>query len=362
MLCLESGYEIGSKPTKCPEIHLNLWESGNEVLLDIGLMLDASYAASKIELLFPWPNNIGNVEGLLNRIATPVAVAGIFNESWSIIQNQKTVGAVVSESVGNAPIFSMVEASLKTEIYADNAHIVSIDIDALKKSASALDTKSPRIYTRFRVRNVPKSFYCVGIGQRDKGLVSSWQSTEIIDFRLNVRRGAPPALESPERRFMAFSKVHLFLMRDRGYDLVFEDAYFKSCRSLEDEVFWAEYSTDTLREPKITQKRALANIKSSLGYQWSKKQTRTQDNVDFVNEFSILARFKKTEVSIWQFLIIALLLGALGNALWDGIKWAKDGVVSASCERIAKNREATNNAGCSFFCENLSTDLNNRQR
>jgi hypothetical protein len=200
-----------------------------------------------------------------------------------------------------------------------SAHVLSLDIAQLRTKSNGLSSSSPKLYVRFRIRSVPKSFYCVGIAQRDRWWVSSSQRTEIIDFRLNVRRGVPADLERSIGPFVDFSKVHLFLMKSREQDIVFEDTLFKSCRSLEDEEFWAGYSSDGTEADK---RNSLLNVKQSLGYQWSKKGG--PDNKAPVKEFGILARFKKVEFGIGKFLVWVLILGALGNALWDGIKFGYD--------------------------------------
>lgn len=150
--------------------------------------------------------------------------------------------------------------------------------------------------------------------------MSSWQRTEIIDFRLNVRRGVPLGLEHSIGRFVQFAKVHLFLMKSRNQDIVFEDTLFKACRSLEDEKFWADYSLPKVADSRA-RKKNLAHVKKSLGYQWTKVSVATAGGtITPVKEYGILARYKDVRFGILKFVLIALVVGALGNALWDAVK------------------------------------------
>lgn len=306
-----------------PELHLNIWEKGSEVHLDIGLLLDKNDPSASLELFFPWKlisaegQKTPDIEDLAKRISTQDAIPAVFNESWSVTSHANSSGYVISEPTNKKELFTVIDSStvLRAKEHGDKAHVVSINVRDLLIKSSSLSEQAPKVYIRFRVKSVPKDFYCVGIVQKDRWWLSSWQKTEIIDFRLNVRRGVPADLEQSVGSFVEFSKVHLFLMRSRDQDIIFEDTLFKSCRSLEDEEFWAEYSSNGSIEDK---KRSLENVKQSIGYQWSKK--RGQEINATVKEFGILARFKKVEFGIGKFLIWALVLGALGNAMWDGTK------------------------------------------
>lgn len=333
LLCFSTGDMLTGKEYIRPELHLNIWEKGESVHLDIGLMLDLDDPSATVELYFPWPlvgtegNSPEDIEDLAKRITAQDAIPAVFNESWSVTIPAKNSGYLITEPNTNALLFTIVDVggAVSAKKHQDTAHALSINVKKLKEKAISLSPQTPKLYVRFRVRSVPKSFYCVGIDQKDSGWVSSWQRTEIIDFRLNVRRGVPSNLERSIGPFIEFSKVHLFLMKSRNQDIVFEDTLFKSCRSLEDEEFWAGYASNGTDADK---RKSLLNVKQSIGYQWSKKANR--DGGLFVKEFGILARFKKVEFGIGKFLIFALILGALGNALWDGVKLGYDKIYPTS--------------------------------
>ncbi len=331
LLCFENGVKPTSTPTIQPELHLNLWEHGDNVSLDIGLMLDVNHPSNSISLYFPWAEKKNNFDDLQELISNPAAMPAIFNESWSITTKSVQSGAIVSDSTTTSKVLFVIvpttskhatSNALISSIYDAFSHSLTLDILKLAAKAKTLSPTAEKMYVRFRVNHVPKNFYAVGIDPADKSFISSWQSTEIIDFRLNVRRGVPSNFVPNLGTFLNFSKVHLFLMRSKEHDLVFEDTLFKACRSLEDEEFWAGYSLNTTpskdREISLAKKR----IKNSLGYQWTKKIKIIGGNqVELVSEFSILARFKKIKFNITIFFLVALLLGALGNGVWDLVKF-----------------------------------------
>lgn len=306
-----------------PEIHLNIWErkskkgAVDEAFLDIGLMLDINDPTSSIELIFPWKVDLSAVEDLFAIISKPEAIPAIFNESWAIT----VIGsdAVVHDPNKISESFAIVSA---LGIFTASQHgvhdAISINVSKLiskaKTAAQAVGSSVEKAYLRIRVHDIRRDFYCVGAGEhRDDWWMPSWQHTEDIDFRLNVRRGAPPGLERAIGRFLEFSKVHLFLMRSRDKDIVFQDKLFKASRSLEDENFWAAYSLG--RSGVVADN--LARVQKSLGYQWKKTANATDGPV---KEFGTLARFKMVEFGIGKFLLFALLLGAAGNVLWDTVK------------------------------------------
>jgi len=323
MLCLASHvknqHAIGNPPL--PHLHLNLWEPiDGQVFLDVGLLISRLFRFRYIHFYFPW-RSVDDWVDLTSRISSAADIAVVFNENWSVNQVAGSSSVTVQNPVTKEALFQVISPKNHLKVDENNAssHRLTLDLETLAASGNAQPDK---MYVRFRVRGVPKHFYAGDLTQGDRRLVSSWTKNEFIDFRLNVRRGAPPNLETGARRFVSFSKVHLFLMRHRSHELVFQDSAFKSCRSLEDESFWARYShpkDDPGGDDLVRAKRYVAN---SLGYQWTKKESEKGSPV---HEFGILARYKHLEVSVLTFVFAAVVIGAMGNALWSAIVavWCK---------------------------------------
>ncbi|MEC5407310.1 hypothetical protein VOM14_17335 [Paraburkholderia sp. MPAMCS5] len=333
LLCFARGGQPPSSPVAAhsqsastlPELHLNIWErdpdrrsKNPDSFLDIGLMLDLGEPADSIELVFPQKLPAASIVDLSPTLAYVQAIPAIFNESWAIVH----VGSQGSDSVVYDPTnvgrsFAVVSINgAITETRHAGHEALSISVSELVARANAVAQSAgreiERVYVRFRLLEFKKQYYCVGAGERTNDWWQpSWQRTEDIDFRLNVRRGAPPRLESQIGRFLEFSKVHLFLMRSRDKDIVFQDKLFKASRSLEDEDFWAQY---LIFGTKLSRETSLKRVQSSLGYHWKAAGSEP------VEEFGTLARFKIVEFGIGKFMAVALIVGAMGNMLWDGVK------------------------------------------
>ncbi len=333
LLCFAKGggsapNPVNGLPTTLPEIHLNIWErepdkkspKAEGSSLDIGLMIDVHDQTQSIELIFPTKILLADIEDLSVAVSAPSAVPIIFNESWAVNSfGTHSTDSVVHDPRNSSMAFAIVSTSGSLKEDAHLGHdALSINVPALiakgQAVAASLGQTIGRVYVRFRVLNISRQFYCVGTANHNESWwMPLWQRTEDIDFRLNVRRGAPVGLENKIGRFVEFSKVHLFLMRSRDKDIVFQDKLFNASRSLEDETFWAQYSLIGLQNTSLETSRK--RVQNSLGYHWKSKAGTVP-----ITEFATLARFKIVEFGIGKFLLVALLLGATGNALWDGAK------------------------------------------
>lgn len=318
-----------ASPAILPELHLNLWERGDApwsftAFLDIGLMIDVNDTAQTFEFALPWEVKKDDLEDLSLKVLEQNAVPAIFNEIWSSTVSNGRAGCV---TISNSESFTVVEPNSDLLVHeynpGTNNRLVTIrlKIPGLVNKSKSTFPAAQRLYVRFRIKNVPHSFYQVDISPKDRILLSSWQNTEIIDFRMNVRRGVPLSFDTNlGGEFAEFSKVHLFLMKSRDRDIVFEDKLFRACRSLEDEHFWAGYSLSG-KWANLLSFWSRHHVKNSLGYQWTKTAHKdSAGGVVPVREFSTLARFKKVRFGLLSFIIAALFVGAGGNAIWEGGK------------------------------------------
>lgn len=311
-----------------PELHINLWERDTskwyerariEAFIDIGLMLDVNEVSSSFEILVPWQTKNEDIVDLSSQITGLDAIHAIFNESWTITNGKG--GWIVEDLSGSTTPFAIVAAmpgtAIKHSDYPNPDGIrygVTIEVQSLiqqaKQAAATTHLKTiEKFYVRFRLRNADRGAYCVGVSDNTNWSGPSWQRTDVIDFRVNVRRGATANIEHiVNGSFMDFAKIQLFMMRDRNQDITYQDKFFKACRSLEDEEFWASYSLNA----NDSLDKVRRNVKRSMGYQW-----KYDGEGKPVREFGIAARFKVVEFGIGKYIFFALILGAFGSAVWD---------------------------------------------
>ena len=140
-------------------------------------------------------------------------------------------------------------------------------------------------------------------------------------FRINVRRGVPDEILSSNEilRFPQFKKIHFFLTIDRTQICEFESQNFIGCRSLIDEAIWNEY----LHGP--TNNAPSDGMKGYLGYQWTASALATSNPSSSagVKDLVVLGRFSTHRSSVraaMRFVILGLIFGMIGNALWDIFK------------------------------------------
>ena len=333
--------QTGAATPALPELHLNVWEQNPgkgsknpDSFLDIGLMLDVQDQTASIELVFPRKMPVKSVVDLSTVVTQAQAIPAIFNESWAVVH----MGANGADAVVYDPTStnkSCAVVSIKgaiTETQHGGIDALSISVSNLMAKANAVAQSTQRaierVYVRFRLLEFKREYYSVGAGERTSSWWQpSWQKTEDIDFRVNVRRGAPPGLETQVGRFLEFSKIHLFLMRSRDKDIVFQDKLFKASRSLEDEDFWAQYS---ISGTQLSLQESHKRVQHSLGYHW-----KAAAGSGPVKEFGTLARFKVVEFGVGKFVAVALIVGAMGNMLWDGVKVVYNQLVSHGDQPVA---------------------------
>jgi hypothetical protein len=300
------------------ELHANLWELDNKSHLDIGLMLHQYVENRKIVIQVPFEltkDNICDLGGALR--GQPDLISAVFNEDFTTTTDQSHPHITCSKGTEKFSIIKLSVSSLKVELEANieqGAVVSTITITPPTDSP-----KMGKIYLRIRLLNIPKHFYSNQLSQIDRLVLSSWKRTQLVDFRINAKRGVPESILSQlNYKWICFSKIHLFLMKHKSHHQTFHDSNFKGCRSLEDEGMWASY----LQITTITGERVIKdspNVRDLLAYQWTKKQER--DGAP-ISDLSIMGRFSadiSNNIQVLIFCGFIVVLGALGSGLWNCI-------------------------------------------
>lgn len=323
--CLYVLKDKTKKLEKYPDLHINIWEASSNKrsdhskfpFLDIGLMIhqDTYKEVESIFFVFPGEITRKNIEDLSSLLNKNEAINAIFNEVACV--TDKNSNFIVKDMIkkdNNFLIMNLNEENLIVSQNKSNGKTetrIELKIEHLIKSKEQIckeDGDISKIYVRFRIKSISSNIYKLEFQPKDNFLQSSWKKEQIIDFRFNVKRGLSLDIigGNNDLHMMKFNKIHLFLMKKINDEIKFEDKNFKSCRSLENEFFWNNYI-------KIKDKKSKneSYISSCLGYQWSAKK----ENGDWIEEFSVLARFQKTEFTIIRYLFLTLLAGMSGGLI-----------------------------------------------
>ena len=311
-----------------PELHLNIWESEsgfhNDCYLDIGLMISTKNNVDKFTLILPWKVAQKDIVDLSDELTGNIELQAVFNDSYSFTNRIHDGGHIARHMFNPKKFFNIIASSnnyIKKSGSGEFSHF-DIDINKLKETSSKIDEKSrdpsSQMYVRFRILKMPEDFYCRITAPKDSWFRSSITTSQIIDVRVNVRRDVPVNLLSKlsllDMKFISFKKIHLFLMKPQEDSLVFNDSYFKACRSLENVQYWEKYST-----------RKSKSIERNLGYQWTYKCNNPEND----DGWTVLARFQRIKLTIKRYFIFFMIAGVVGGVFgnmiytnWDAI-WDK---------------------------------------
>jgi hypothetical protein len=314
------------------QLHVNLWEIEGQTVIDLGIMITAWQNIDALQVDLPWVASVTDITDLGARLNSEKTIAAIFNEivhyDGSADLNYADISFRPSEQVGfnasndrNYGHFRLLRLSSKaysvSRLYPHASSQVRVTLPS-----DFGDTERPkRLYVRFRITNVPSDLYSDNFRQKDRNLLSSSQETRVIDFRINVRRGVPDEILNGDGTvwYPRFGKIHFFLTIDREQICDFESNNFIGCRSLFDEEIWNEYISPTGARRSIS-------VNRYLGYQWSATGKITTENgsgakiFEPVKDLVILGRFSRHHASpagIIVFILLGLMFGLLGNAIWD---------------------------------------------
>lgn len=310
------------------ELHVNLWEIGNDSsppFMDIGVMIHDHKLVEEVVIDLPWEVDRKDIVDLGVKLNSEKSVAAIFNEVVhydSLAEGNFTNISFRRNGKDKKPfcLFRLNPKSFEVEpITLGDDSVCSRVLIKLPKYNVNAPVKDQRksAYIRFRIKKIPTAVYTDRFKQIDKALISSIIDTRIIDFRINVLRGVPEELmhSNDNLTFPSNLKIiHCFLTTIRDEECVSVSKYYNGYRSLVDEDIWNEY----IKFDNSTITKNEKTINNHLGYQWTAKA----DKDEFIKDLIVLGRFSKKTSNIWsifRFVVVVILLGAMGSGIWETV-------------------------------------------
>lgn len=148
----------------------------------------------------------------------------------------------------------------------------------------------------------------------DSFMLTTEESVEIIDFRVNEIRNTPKKVNSLLKSGDVLTKVHFFLIREVKSEYVMSDTKYHRSRLLEGDL-WQGYLQSQHVKP-------IKNVSKMLIFHWkSSKEELINDK--YLENFSAFAKFRHTRHSFWiivRSIIIVLFFSIVANGLYDVIK------------------------------------------
>ncbi|MFT1057593.1 hypothetical protein [Enterobacter hormaechei] len=188
-----------------------------------------------------------------------------------------------------------------------------------------IDSADQDGYFRFRIILNPLSKKALSTYYipSDTFMLTTEESMEIIDFRVNEIRNTPKNVNSLLKSGDVLKKVHFFLIREVKSEYVMSDTKYHRSRLLEGDL-WQAYLQSQFVKP-------IKNVSKMLIFHW---KTSKDDLIDahYLENFSAFAKFRHTRHSAWIILrsiLILLLFSIFANWLYDLLK------ESSICKQLA---------------------------
>jgi len=144
----------------------------------------------------------------------------------------------------------------------------------------------------------------------DSFMLTTEESMEIIDFRVNEIRNTPVNVNSLQTFRSVLKKVHFFIIRDVKSEYVMSDKSYQRSRLLEGEL-WKKYLQSHHIKP-------IRDVPKMLIFHW-----KSDDSSKPLENFSAFAKFRHTRRSLWIILrsiAIGLIFSIFANWLYDLFK------------------------------------------
>ncbi|MEO4186509.1 hypothetical protein ABH305_11675 [Acinetobacter pittii] len=306
-------------PKNCVELHINYWsiESKEKFhYLDIGVKLTLNNDnLESINFFFPFDLEI---KDYMNNLGETICSRDellelIFNEKLRSTTEGPNYKDVIFEGDQKDSLriykeLDIVNGEDTVELISNNDGTTRIVFS--KKLIKSFDDglSNKHHYFRFRLRLNPENVKKLSqnYDPQDRLVLSRFEKTEIIDFRLNELRDLPGSVCNILNNDYTLKQIHFFLIRDIHDELKLAHADYKRCRLLEKEV-WKEYL--------IFSKKDLLLPSQMLIYHFceGKKKEGVYLHIERFNAFAKFARVKVTIRSLVVFIFSVVLLGAIGS-------------------------------------------------
>ncbi|WP_219952292.1 hypothetical protein [Dickeya zeae] len=143
----------------------------------------------------------------------------------------------------------------------------------------------------------------------DSFMLTTEESMEIIDFRVNEVRNTPKNVNSMLKSGNNLKKVHFFIIREVKSEYVMSGTNYARSRLLEGDM-WQKYLQSQHIKP-------IENVPKMLIFHW-----KSPKEEGYLENFSAFAKFRHTRHSAWIILrsiAIGLAFGIVANWLYDNV-------------------------------------------
>ena len=298
--------------------HINLWnirdkKKKSNPFIDFGISIKGYKKVDNFTILFPFLFYECEVIDLYNSVKNAEVARLIFNEVGCEIESVDEYSIIKIDGMDSQLLLPMKNNDQFREIVQKQTidqkyDILKFDFTKIKKDERL--QKLDNVYIRFRIKckGIKDALFCP-VDKPNWFLESGFVKTQIVDIKINRERNLPHDY-CKERRlnndvFSQLEKIHLLIMCNSNDNVESISNFHSDCRKLE-ENGWNAYLGNDYDTSNI------------LAYHWKEK-----DEKNGIKDYSRLIRITSAStniVIIGIYIISVVMLGALGNLLFDIIK------------------------------------------
>jgi hypothetical protein len=334
--------KVGQNSPKL-DVHFNYWHIKSQKniknnisdFFDIGVMAHSFSCLVDISIYLPLHLESGTVEDLGPLFSNPTTASGIFNESLSAT---KPANGVYITLQNGATTFARVHVFGKDQKNKINSEELTITAEgsgtllvitraAIVNASIDLDDRSPIYFRiRFKVPQVDGTPFSRTIVPLDSWLLSSYENTEFLDFRLNEVRNLPQSITQKMKKLGGVPIVRIDCLVVVGESADVSGGVESNKKRLLESELWQEY---------INSAGPFLLSDGMVIHHWKKV---SPDQTICIGDFSAFIKLKLRRAGrslVWRYLAVVALIGCLGSLL-ASVVWTEFDI-----EKKLKGKPAT---------------------
>lgn len=317
----------GSAGAPRPEVrvHVNLWRDLDHRFnfLDIGLQIGSVDDLGRLYLYFPVDIRTNPITDLSRVMKDESTLKAVFNNVAEVVREEDSFFVIsLSDDPDQLTIHHI---DVSTDLTIEPVNVPGHPPGATLTFTSSLCKRLRKAggtqqYVRLRIHlgGAARNLFTTEDRAPGMGLALSQDVVETTEFRLNERRSYPPDIfRRASAGRIVLRSVHYFLIRSKRFQLGSQHQNFRKLRHLEADI-WKGYLAYGRASTRASEKQA----REMIIYQWRDAAQAPAELDDFIAH----ASFRALRHQVSLFIVAALVIGGIGNALLNVVLDVIDGI------------------------------------
>jgi hypothetical protein len=305
-------------------VHVNLWRDLDKQFnfLDIGLQLQSVDDLGRLYLYFPVDLRANSVTDLSRVMKDESTLKAVFNNVAEVVREEDDFFVIsladdpdtlAIHHVDVANDLTLEPVNVPGQPSGTTLTIKSALCKRLRKAVGVQQYVRLRIHLGGKARNL----FTTEERAPGMGLALAQDVVETTEFRLNERRSFPPDIfRRANAGRINLRSVHYFLIRDKRFQLGNQHQNFRKLRHLEADI-WKGYLAYGRTSTRASERQA----REMIIYQWRD----ISNDPNGLDDFTAHASFRALRHQVSLFIVAALVIGGVGNALLNVVLGVIDG-------------------------------------